>query len=92
MLTYPIKMMFWKIVQRMQVRARVTAWAVGLRPLQRDREACPCPVSPQPPCQLGTPTPCWGGRIRGTEAQLCVSHHALTESFLSKDSTENSFS
>lgn len=27
MLTYPIKMMFWKIVKCRQVRARVTEWA-----------------------------------------------------------------
>lgn len=29
MLTYSIKMMFWKIVEQTQVRARVTARAVG---------------------------------------------------------------
>lgn len=41
MLTFPIKMMFWKIVERMQVRARVSTPTVSPVSLRRDQRFAP---------------------------------------------------
>lgn len=62
MLTYPIKMMFWKIVKCMQVHARVTHGQLFPHPLRRDQEVRPCLEAP------GAAMLPWGTQGRDTHS------------------------
>lgn len=100
MLTYPIKMMFWKIVKGMQVRARVTVRAVGPASCAKGPGGASLPRVPRschaaPGCAAPGPPPRWRAQRpppRRMGARLRFRHPALIEYFLLKDCAEHLFS